>query len=114
MQRNYTRRELEMKKVKEEARIAKIARKAESRKAKDAKITQNTTNASQGSSQPPLNNITQQSGQAQTQPTTEPHSVGISTLSTALAMSAVASRWTWTRFRSACCCMSIQNADGDH
>jgi hypothetical protein len=109
MQRNYTRKELEMKKGKEEARIAKIARKA-----KDAKITQNTTNASQGSSRPPLNNITQKSGQAQTQPTTEPHSVGISTLSTALAMSAVASRWTWTRFRSACCCLSVQNADGDH
>jgi hypothetical protein len=114
IQRNFTRRKLQMKKAKEEeeARNAKIAKEAENRKARDAKIAKNTTNTSAGSSRPTPNNVTQQPEEAQTQPTPEPHSGGVSTLSTAPTTSPVTSRWT--RFRSGCCCASAQNADGHH
>ncbi|KAJ8588714.1 hypothetical protein M405DRAFT_862724 [Rhizopogon salebrosus TDB-379] len=111
--RNYTRRQLQRKKEKEkeEARNAKIAKEAENQKARDAKIAKNMKNASAGSSQPPPNNVIQQPGEAQPQPTPEPHSVGVSTSSTAPATSPVTS--CWTRFRSAGCCTSTQNIDGD-
>jgi hypothetical protein len=105
---------LQIKKAKEEkeARNAKIAKEAENLRVKEAKISKNTTNASAGSSQPPPNNVTQQPAEAQTQPTPEPHSGGITTLSTTPATSTVTSHWT--RFRSACCCTSAQNTDGRH
>jgi phage gp29-like protein len=114
IQRNYTRRKLQIKKAKEEeeARNAKSAKEAENQKAREAKIAKNMMNTSSGSSRPPPNNVTQQPGEAQIQPTLEPHSGGVSTLSTAPATSAVTSRWT--RFRSGCCCASAQNADGHH
>jgi hypothetical protein len=65
IQRNYTRRKLQIKKAKEEEQ-ARIAKEAGNWRAKEAKISKNTTNASVGSSRPPLNNVTQQPGEAQT------------------------------------------------
>jgi outer membrane biosynthesis protein TonB len=114
IQRYYTRRKLQKKKEKEEeeARNAKIAKEAEKQRAKEAKTSKNTTNASAGSSRPPPNNVAQQPGEVQTQPTPEPHLGGITTLSTTPATSAVTSHWI--RFRSACCCASAQNTDGPH
>jgi hypothetical protein len=81
--------------------------------ARDAK---NAKNVSADSSRPSQSNVTQQPGDAaQTRPTPELHSIVVPTSSTTSVV-AVNSGGTahWTRFWSAACCTSTQNADGDH
>jgi hypothetical protein len=108
MQRIYSRREVEMDKEN-----ARNARKAEKQKAREMK---NTKNASAGSSRPSQSSVAQQPGEeVQTVPTPEPHSIGVPTSSTTYVIVAnSAGTAHWIRFWSAACCMSTQNADGDH
>jgi hypothetical protein len=79
--------------------------------------SRNMKSASAGNSRPSQSNVTQQPGgeAPQTQPTEELHSAGVSNLSTApIIASTSAGATCWTRFRSAVCCTSTQNADGHH
>jgi hypothetical protein len=113
LQRNYSRREVEMKR--EKARKAKVAMKeAEKQKAQHLR---NTKSASAGNSRSSQSNVTQQPGgeASQTQPAEELHSAGVSNSSTAPNIAATSAGATcWTCFRSAICCASTQNADGHH
>jgi outer membrane biosynthesis protein TonB len=79
--------------------------------------SRNMKSASAGNSRPSKTNVTQQPGgeAPQTQPTKESHSAGVSNSSTAPIIAATSADATcWTRFRSAVCCASTQNADGHH
>jgi len=107
---------MKQKKEREEARKAKIAKATEKQKARDASNAKITKSASAGTSLSPQNNVTQQPGGATpTQPTPELLSAGVSTSSTppAIAPTAVGTAFC-TRFWSATCCASAQNADGHH
>jgi hypothetical protein len=109
MQRNYSRREVEMKQKKEEEKRVAVKEKKK-RKARDAK---NAKNSSAGNSRPSQSNVTQQPGEeAQIPSTPEPYPIGVSTSSTTSVI-VVNSAGTahWTRFWSAVCCISTQNAD---
>jgi uncharacterized protein (DUF1800 family) len=82
-------------------------KKEKAKKAKDALA---------GSSRPNSpNNVTQQSdGAAQAQPSSELHAA-VSTLSTTAAIAATSAfTMRWTRFWSAVCCISTQDADDHH
>jgi ATPase subunit of ABC transporter with duplicated ATPase domains len=112
MQRNYSRREVEIKQEKQEEMRAAMKEKKK-QMARDAK---NTKNVSADSSRPSQSNVTQQpSEEAQAPPTPEPRPIGVPTSSTTSVV-AVNSGGTehWTRFWSAACCTSTQNADGHH
>jgi hypothetical protein len=113
MQRIYSRREVEIKQEKQEETRAAMKEKKKKQKARDAK---NAKDVSADSSRPSQSNVTQQPSEAaQTLPTPEPHPIGAPTSSTTSVV-AVNSGGTahWTRFWSAACCMSTQNADGHH
>jgi hypothetical protein len=115
MQRIYSRREVEMKQEKEEEKKAAMKEKKK-QKARDAKDAKNTKNVSAGSSPPSQRIVTQQSGEeAQIPPIPEPHSIGVPTspITSVIAANStgIAHR---TRFWSAVCCTSTQNADGEH
>jgi hypothetical protein len=114
MQRIYSRREVEMKQEKEEEKKAAIKEKKK-QKARDAKDAKNTKNVS-ASSPPSQRIITQQPGEeAQTPPIPEPYSIGAPTSLTTSVIGANSARIAHrTRFWSAVCCTSTQNADGDH
>jgi hypothetical protein len=95
----------------EEMRAAmKEKKKQMARNAKNAK------NISAGNSRPSQSNVTQQPGEeAQTSPTPEPYSIGVPTSSTTPVVAANSEGTAhWTRFWSAACCTSTQNADGHH
>jgi hypothetical protein len=115
MQRIYSRREVEMKQEKEEEKRAAIKEKRK-QKARDAKDAKNTKNVSAGSSPPSQRNITQQPGEeAQIPPMPEPHSIAVPTSPTTSVFPANSAGIAhWTRFWSAMCCTSTQNADGEH
>jgi hypothetical protein len=95
---------------------AKNAREAEKQNAREAKNAKNTKNVPASSSRPSQRNVTQQPGEeAQTPPATQRHSNGVPTSSTTFVIAANFTGTThWTRFWSAVCCSSAQNADGDH
>jgi hypothetical protein len=115
MQRNYSRREVEMKQEKEEKKRAAVKEKKKW-KARDAKNAKNAKNSSAGSSRPSQSNVTQLPGEeAQIPSTPEPYPIGVPTSSTTSVI-VVNSAGTayWTRFWSAVCCIPTQNADGDH
>ncbi|OAX39541.1 hypothetical protein K503DRAFT_769439 [Rhizopogon vinicolor AM-OR11-026] len=92
--RNYSARELRMKKEKEK---------------------NNAKNVSAGSSRPPQSSVTQKSGgEAQAQPSEELHTA-VSTSSITPAVAATSATTTrWTRFWTTACCISTQNTDGHH
>ena len=115
MQKTYSRIEVKMKQKKEEEKRAAMKEKKK-QQARDAKDAKNTKNASASSSRPSQNNAAQQSGgEARTPPTSEPHSTGIPTSSTTPVIAAnSAGTAHWTRFWSAVCCSSAQNAEGVH
>jgi hypothetical protein len=101
-----------MKKEKREEMRAAMKEKKK-QMARDAK---NAKNVSADGSRPSQSNVTQQPvEEAQIPPTPQPHSIGVPTSSTTSVV-AVNSGGTahWTRFWSAACCMSTQNANGDH
>jgi hypothetical protein len=115
MQKTYSRIEVKMKQKKEEEKRAAMKEKKK-QQARDAKNAKNTKNASAGSSRPSQNNAAQQpGGEAQTPPTPEPHSTGVPTSSTTPVNTAnSAGTAHWTRFLTAACCLSTQNAESDH
>jgi hypothetical protein len=85
-------------------------------KEKKKQMARDAKNVSAGSSRPSQSNVTQQPVEAaQIPPTPQSHSIDVPTSSTTSAV-AVNSGGTahWTRFWSAACCMSTQNANGDH
>jgi hypothetical protein len=94
---------------------ARNAREAEKQKAREAKNARNTKNIPASSSRPSQRNVTQQPGEeAQTPPAPQRHSIGVPTSSTTSVIAAnSAGTPHWTRFLSAACCMSTQNAHGD-
>jgi hypothetical protein len=99
----------------EKAKKAKAAMKeAEKQKTQHSG---NMKSASAGNSRPSQSNITQQPGREapQTQSAEELHSAGVSNSSTApIIVSTSTGATCWTRFQSAVCCTSTQNADGHH
>jgi hypothetical protein len=112
MQRNYSRREVEIEQEKHEKKRAAMKEKKK-QMASDAK---NAKDVSAGSSLPSRSNVTQQPAEeAQTPPIPEPHSIGVPISSTTSVVAANSGGTThWTRFWSAACCTSTQNADGHH
>jgi hypothetical protein len=77
----------------------------------------NMKSALAGNSRPSQSTVTQQPGgeAPHTQPTEESHSPGVSNSSTAAIIASTSAGATcWTRFQSAVCCRSTQNADGHH
>jgi hypothetical protein len=115
MQKTYSRIEVKMKQKKEEEKRAAMKEKKK-QQARDAKDAKNTQNASASSSRPPQNNAAQQpGGEARTLRTPEPHSIGVSTsFTTPVIPTHSAGTAHWTRFWSAACCSSTQNAEGDY
>jgi hypothetical protein len=95
---------------------AKIAKEIEKQKARDANNANNTKSASAGTSRSPENNVTQQPGGATlTQPTPELLSAGVTTsFTTPTTAPTSVGTACCTRFWSAACCASAQNADGHH
>jgi hypothetical protein len=112
MQRIYSRREVEIKQEKQEEMRAAMKEKKK-QMARDAK---NAKNVSADSSRPSQSDVTQQPGEAaQAPPAPEPHSIGVPTPSTTSVVATNSGGTArWTRFWSAACCTSTQNADGDH
>jgi CCR4-NOT transcriptional regulation complex NOT5 subunit len=118
IQRNSSAGEVRKKREqeREKARKAKAARAIEKQKARDINHANDTKSASAGTSRSPQNNVTQQPGRATlTQPTPELLSAGVSTsfATPAIAPASVGIACC-TRFWSAACCASAQNADGHH